>query len=429
VKSAWLARALQTVPARLLVAAVLLGAHLLIAWTFAEERYGIGWNAAPGEPPFFTDPSRELAPHNWDRLAISRWDSQHYIDLALRGHSQCPPGGFEGKPLLPFLYTCQLNFWPGYPFVGWLLSLGARLPVDYVLLGISLVSSFVLLFLWTSPILVSALGLFATYASLLAFNAHTNGFALITIQTEPLLMVFTVGALVALLKKNYLLGAFLAGTATGTRVSGAAVGVAYACAILTIAWQNRRSGGVPWLRYATALILSGWALLVIMGYFWIRFDDPLVYVHAHAESYRHSPSLLALVSPNTEWLKRSINEPLHPGFWVFAVVLWFALGHRAALRGFSVPAQVYCYALFGLILAISVPGTIDLGLEGNSRYTVTVLPAFFAIGALTRRRAVALGCWLLASFWFYRQVDLCHYLGGLGSTRFQVCHDEHWLHR
>jgi hypothetical protein len=187
-----LARVAQRVPFRICVAFLFIVAHLLLAKSMGT-RYGLPFNAEPGERPAFNDPSVEMVPSHWNRLVVSRWDSQHYIDLALRGHSQCPRTGLP-TPMTPILYRCQLNFWPGYPFLGWLASFGGRFPVDYALLAISLIASFAFLFMWTGPTMVNALGVAGTYASLLAVNAHASGFALVTIQTEPCLLAFTLGS-------------------------------------------------------------------------------------------------------------------------------------------------------------------------------------------------------------------------------------------
>jgi hypothetical protein len=419
-----LARAAQKVPFRIGVAVLFIVGHLLLM-RWMGDRYGVPFNAEPGQPPAFHDPSVDLVPSHWNRLVVSRWDSQHYIDLVLRGHSQCPRGGFlPHEPMTPFLYRCQLNFWPGYPFLGWLASLGGRLPADYVLFAISLVASFVFLFLWTGPTMVRALGVGGAYASLLAVNAHSNGFALVTVQTEPCLLALTLGSLLAMAEGRQLLSCFLAGAASGIRVSGVAVSVACGLAILVIAFKKPPRSAGDWGKLVGSGLLAAWGILVLMAYFWIRVRDPLAYVHAHAESYGHHPNILSLLNPETQWLKKSINDHLHAGLWVGSALLWLAIGHRDAFRGFSLPARVFCYALVAASMGVSVIGTIDLGLEGNTRYTLALLPVFFCIGAVLKNRPAGLAVWLALSFWFYRQVDLCHYVGGLGSERFAKCYDQ-----
>ena len=137
---------------------------------------------------------------------------------------------------------CNLNFYPGYPALGALVMRVTHLPADYALLGLSVVASLVLLFLWTDPIVVRALGVGGAYASLLAFNFHTTGFSLVTIQTEPCAMVFSFGAFLAFCRRRLLLAGALAGAATAMRITAAAIGAAVALAIVTMLLVERPAG-------------------------------------------------------------------------------------------------------------------------------------------------------------------------------------------
>jgi hypothetical protein len=401
---------------------LILAMHLVAVARMGRDRYELPFNGAPGQSVDFASRVIDMIPRNWDRLLVSRWDSQHYIDLFLRGLSQCPhpPAKVEGSDL----FRCQLNFYPGYPAVGWVLSGGGRLPADYVLLALSLTASFLLLYLWTGPAMVEALGLRATYGSLLAFNTFTSAYTLVTILTEPCLLACAMGAAICLQRRRYLSGALLAGAATALRVSGPAVGAAYGLALLAATWREPPRDSVAWARRVLEALASVWGMAALMAYFWVRLRDPLAYVHAHSMSYSHEASLSAVLWPDAELLKRGIADPLHPALFAFGALVWFALGHRDALRRFPTEVQVFWYAEFALVWLISVAGTITLGLPGNSRYMLAVLPMFFAIGAVTRRRPAALLLWACISAWFYWQVDLCHWVGNVGAQRFSKCHDE-----
>jgi hypothetical protein len=73
------------------------------------------------------------------------------------------------------------------------------------------------------------------------------------------------------------------------------------------------------------------------------------------------------------------------------------------------------------------PSTIDLGFSGLNRYLLLIFPLFFAIGAILKSRPVLFAFWLVISFWHYRQVDLCDYIGGLGEQRFGKCYVPQWV--
>src|SRR5262249_14012925 len=163
---------------------------------------------------------------------------------------------------------------PGYPVLGRLVSSATGLPADYALLALSLVSSLLFLFLWTDPIIVKALGLKATYVSLVAFNAFPTAFALVTLQTEPCALLFTLGAFLAFARRHNWLAALLAGAAGGMRISGAATGVALALALVTRLVTERPHRTRAWVSGLAAGAASSWGLLGIMGYHFWRFKDP-----------------------------------------------------------------------------------------------------------------------------------------------------------
>ncbi|HKQ72073.1 MAG TPA: hypothetical protein VJT73_22165 [Polyangiaceae bacterium] len=413
----------QRLPFRLAVAAAFVLAHFGVVMSFAFNRYGLPFNLNPQHPPAFIEPTEPAANH-WDRLAVSRWDSAHYISLVLRGYSQCPK---QDEPRLPAVGQCNLNFYPGYPALGWIASSVTHLPADYALLALSIVASFALLFLWTDRVMVERLGVATTYASLLAFNAFPTAFALVTLQTEPCALAFTLGAFLAFARRRLWLAALLAGAASGMRVSGAATSVALGLAIL---WQLYIDSPKSWSRWISPLlasVASAWGLIFIMGYHYWRYRDPLLYVHAHAQTYAHSASLSALFNPDTRWLLRSVDHPLHEGVVLTFSLMWFLLGRKQAMAGFTAPERVFWYALSAIGVFISVLGTIDLGLTGMNRYLLLIFPVFFAIGGFLRRRPLVFAIWLVVSFWHYRNVDLCDYLGGVGDGRFPRCYVNQWV--
>jgi len=417
----------QTVWFRLLVAAVLLAWHLATVLSFAEERFDAPFNRAPDSPPVFSQPAVEWVTVNWDRLVVSRWDSAHYISLLLRGYSQCPPSDLRDAS--PGFLHCNFNFYPGYPALTWVINHALRMPADYALLTVSLVASFLFLFLWTDRMMVRSLGVGTTYASLLAFNAFPTAFTLVTVQTEPCALLFTLAAFLALARRRWLLGAIFAGAASAMRLNAAATSVAMALAIGVELWQRPPKRWPGFVVPAISMVVSGWGALAIMGYHWLRYHDPLLYVHAHAETYGHTVSLLAVFDPKPEWLLRSIDHPLHEGVICLLAIIWFLLGRKAAMSGFTTSERVFWYTLAAVSVGVTVTGSISIALAGMNRYLLLVLPLFFAMGAVLKRRRLLFAVWLLASFWLYRQADLCDYIGGVGDGRLSICHVGHWAGR
>jgi hypothetical protein len=420
----WLATRAPTVPFRLAVALVLLGLQLAVA-IHSGERFNAKFNVSPGRPPRFQNPATDWDPVNWDRLIVSRWDSGNYIALGLRGYQYCPPRG----PTLPVHAPgCNLAFYPTYGLLGRWVAAGTGMAIDFAMWGISLVSSFLFLYLWTGKDLTSRLGLAETYLALLFFNAYTTGYCLVMVQTEPLTLVLAMGAFVAFARQHRLLGALLAGATSGVRITGVAIGLAFAAGLLVELLRERPRSLWPWARAAVLALLCGWGQLALMAYQAHRFGDPLTYIHAHGLLFKHEhASLGALFPPDPDKIVQSMDFPLHEGLWLAAALLWFVHGHREALRRFPVEQQVFWYVTYFATVGIATVGMMPLSLAGMSRYLLLALPMFFAMAAAMRPRPLLAMLWLAMTSWHYWNVDICTYTGGMGDHVLAVCHTAHWI--
>ena len=421
-------RVLASVPFRLLVAAFFLGYHLLsVAW-FAHGRYEVPLNAEPHAAPSYEDPDNtgngQL--RHASRLAYARWDAGQYIMLTLEGYDHCPPGKLDRQALATLPKACKLAFYPGYPILARVLIAVTKLPADYALFAISLLCSFLFLFLWTDPDVQQRLGTAETYISLLVFNAFPTSCYLVFVMTEPCVLLFTLGAFLALLKKHYYTGAVLAGAASGMRIGGAATSIAYAIAILTATWAERSAGWALVARRIANVPLAGWGGLAIMAYHWRRFGDVFAYVHAHGAAYHVTGSLHDVLFPKVDWIMHSLDGPTHDLMWGVAIALWFLLAHRETLRRFLPAEQVFCYALVFVSLGLAYAGSIEVYMRGFARYALVAIPIFYAIGTFLRSRQIVLVVWLMVCMWHYREVDVCYYLGDVGMGGLRKCHMTQW---
>jgi hypothetical protein len=416
-----LASIARSIPFRAAVAVAFLAAHLAAMIHSGASRFDVPFNASPATPPSFRNPAVDGAPEHWNRLVVSRWDAGQYIELGLRGYAHCPPRAAMPYPAIGSP-TCNLSFYPTYGLLGRLLTFRGRIPIDYALFGISLLSSFVFLFLWTGPALAERMGLAETYLSLLLFNVFTTGFSLVSVQTEPLALMLTLGSFTALRRRWWLLAGLLAGGASAMRITGLATSAACAAAIAVGIYVDAPSRWHEWARRLGGMVLSFWGGVAIMTYHHFRFGDFRAYVHSHEKAFRHEPSLKVLLHPKVEWLVRSMQQQLHEGVWLVLALIWFLLGHRQALRRFRLPEQAFWYALFFGVVGIASYGQVSIYLQGMNRYLLIALPMFFAMAALLRSRPLALAFWILVSSWHYWNVDMCAYTGGPGPHCLQVCH-------
>jgi len=385
------------------------------------ERLSLPFNSAPGDAPAFADPATHPVPAHWNRLITSSWDSQHYIALALRGYEYCAPRVELGPGHLPDDDPgCEVNFFPGYAFVGGWVAFVFRAPVDYALLGVSLACSWLLMFLWTGKEMREALGSGAAWLSLLYLNAFTSAYSLATVQTEPLAMCLAMATFVSIERRWYLLGALAAGACSIVRPTGIATSLAFALALLVMTVRDRPAVQIIWRR-AGLMALSGWGLIAFLLFCQIRFGDALVYVHARARYYHCSPSLLSLLHPSYRVIARSIWAGPNEAVWLATALVWFALGHRSAMSGFRLGGKVFWYMLFVTTVGVGAISQVECGFSGMSRYLLLALPLFFAIAAATKDKPLAIAFWLVASLGHYWAVNACYYVSGKIPRLWEKC--------
>jgi hypothetical protein len=407
---------------RLILPALFLAAHLLVLGALAQERFGRPFNSAPGHEPSFANPATDAVPAHWQRLIVSRWDSQHYITLALRGYEYCAPRASLGpERFADSDVVCQVSFFPGYALLGAGLRWLSGAPVDYVLFAISLLASYLAMFLWTSKEMRNSLGTANTYLSLLLLNTFTTGYSFVAIQTEPCALFLTIAAFVALERRQFAIGAVCAGAASLVRPTGVAVGLAFALALFVVSWRERARIRT-WLWRGALMLVSGWGLIGFLSFCYVRFGDALIYSHARTRYYHYSPDPLALLAPKYTWISQSIWAAPNEGVWLAAGLLFFALGHRRALSGFESPSRVYWYAVYVLAVGIAAAGQVQLGFSGMSRYLLLGLPFFFATAAALRRRPLALALWVVFCCVHYWSVNACFYIGRGEPDFWRICH-------
>jgi hypothetical protein len=400
---------------RFAAAVAFLVAHLLAMRGIAVQRMHLPFDTAPQTAPRFVVADEPLVgpgvPAAWSRLLPSRWDSQHYVSMVLRGYSLCPRQDLRGASLPPLLVKCGFNFYPGYPALGAIVSRVTGLAADWALFAVSIAASLALLYLWTGDAMVERLGLRETWLALLLFNAFTTGFALVTVQTEPLTLLVALASWWFLRRRWLLVGAAVAGLGGALRVTGGAIGLAYGVALLVDAYTrrdeplSRRVG-----RVALAAPLCGWGQLALFAYFYAKYKDPLLYVHAHGQAYGHSVSALDALWPSPELAMRALAMGLHEGIFIVTSFVWLGLGLAPALRRFPPVERAYWLANLVVSIGIAMLGSAGLAFAGMNRYWLMALPLFFAMAVALRRRPLALAAWMTFSVWHYWNVDLCVYL-------------------
>lgn len=396
--------------ARAGLAAALLAMHVgLIALT-ARVRLGRPFNVAPNLPPAIARPDAPFwEQQRDDRLAVSRWDAVHYVGLALRGFSACPPQDMRRANLALVVPACDFKFYPTYSLLGGALGRALGVGVDWGLFFVALMAGFTVLYLWTSPPLVARLGPGRVFLSLLLLNVFPSAFHLASIHTEGLIIACGLGAFVALLDRRYVLAGFLAGAGSSVHFRGTGLTLACGAALLASLLHDPPARAArprrAWAARAIALLISGWGGLAVALTYAVRYRDPLLYFHAG--------KVLTWTPRFYDGTKTSvIFGGLKPPFALYVLVLVLfiiALRVRPALRRFSAPERwfilVWCAFEIGLPVAI-----IRADWMGITRYTLCAFPIFWLMAESLRRRRAALAFWVLLSTAHYWNVELCTFI-------------------
>ncbi|MFO0679966.1 MAG: hypothetical protein U0169_25820 [Polyangiaceae bacterium] len=397
--------------ARLSIASLVVTLHVLAFMAYGRE-VALPWNNARDAEIAFVDENAPLydftLPH-WNRLLPMRWDSIHYEAFALRGFSRCESQDLRNVDLPPILRRCGFHFYPGYPLVARALRSIVHVPVDIALLVVSVLASFGFVYLFTGRWLTAYLGVRRTVTSLVLFATFTTGFTTVTGQTEPLLLFLLLGAFACLERKLVFEGALLAGAATAIRVNGIAVGAAYFVGVCARDFVEAGGFRIPPKKLARAFlvgVVSLWGQLLISAYFARTYHDPLLYFHAHASAYDHSPELL----PSSASFFDAITKGMQEGLFVLFGFFWLALGLRPALRAFPVPERAFWYTATFLLLGVSLVGSAGLAYAGMNRYWLAVLPLFFAIATVAEWRPSAVVLWTAFCLWHGWTVSLPVYV-------------------
>ena len=219
----------------------------------------------------------------------------------------------------------------------------------------------------------------------------------------------------------------MAGATSGIRITGIAIGAAYAIGLLVEHLQTRQRPLRVWVRLVLLGLLCAWGQLVLMTVHGVRFGNPFAYIAAHGAAFKHNPSLGAMLWPDPEWLVEAIDYPLHEALWWVAALFWYLLGRRRVLARLSPAQRAFWDVAFWATIGIATAGMLPIALAGMSRYLLLAFPLFFAMAAVMRRHPAALMLWLAISIWHYWNIDICTYTGGMGWHVLRVCHEGHLL--
>lgn len=316
------------------------------------------------------------------RDKLMAWDAEWFVRLSIDGYPRGYQYGADGH-----LLGSTLAFFPGYPMLIWLGHAVTRADPVTVAIAIAWICAGVL------AVLVCALGTALwdrrTGLVLTALVCSQPMAVVFTMAySEPVFLMFAVGALLAAYRNRWLLAGVLGLAAGLCRPTGIAVAVALLVA--AVMHVSRRSNGRRrwWAPVGAVLAASGGTAYLI----WVgrRLGDPTGWFKVQTAGWGTS-------FDNGAMVKSFITQALRAGDgWVQVSVAWLLVVAVAAalvaawqaVRGRVWPPLVV-YGMVALALVVGQAGYYHSKPRLLVPVLVTLVPAAVALGRARGRTAVA----------------------------------------
>ncbi len=300
--------------------------------------------------------------------SLGNWDGGHYLGIA---------DGYDEK--------FQYAFFPLYPM---LVGLIGNQIHNFLWAGIliSIISSWLAVnFLYELVSLEFDKKL--AEKAVLALLLFPTAFYLITVYTEGLFFMLTVGTFLFIRKKNLLLATVLAALASATRLTGLGVVLGLWINVWATGGLNRKN----WF-----VVLAPVGFLAYCYFLWVNTGDPFYFIQAESHWQR------SLEVPGASLLK-TISDLATPGFLagnfnIFLDFLLTVLGVGLVVRVYRLlPLDYAVFSIFSLILPLFSPTLLAM-----PRYLLTIFPIFIIMALYKNKYLVfgyqVLGTLLLAGY-------------------------------
>ncbi|CAN5763081.1 hypothetical protein BH20ACT7_BH20ACT7_10530 [soil metagenome] len=296
--------------------------------------------------------------------ALHLWDGNWYLSAAA---GYATPGAASGQSLP------QLNFafFPAYPLMIRAVSAvpGVSPLLAAVVLNV-LLGGLAVMGIWELTRRLSGRQAADRAAALVAF--FPGSVVLSLVYSEPLMLTFAAGCLLALLDRRWTLAGLLALAAGATRPNG--IVLAACCAWAALA-ALRRDGD------RTALIAPLLAPLGFVGYLgwlWARTGDPTIWFRVQRDGWgeridfgRRTIAEISVLAPG--------GEALTPTILLQVLGLVFVVVASVLLWRWRPPAVVVVYTL-GILAASLLSQTLG----ARPRFLLTAFPLVVAVAVVVR---------------------------------------------
>ena len=310
----------------------------------------------------------QRAGHHWSPqqgIALdvwSRWDAQHYLNIATLGYHGKDIAFF---PLYPFLIRIVGNLIGDHLVAGLLISNGAFLVALAYLYALTKKE------FGDDSTAFHAVFYIAIFPTAIFFSA---------IYTESLFLCLTVACVYYARRGNYVTSGIIGGLAALTRPEGVLV----ALPLLYEVWRGMREGQRTALaRGAVGLALVPAGLGVYMGYLYALVGDPMAFQKIQADWNRHlSPPWVSVYNTVHQILIHPLASPATVNHLIelaftFAFLILMVISFRV-LR----PSYAWYFAA-SLLVPMSTASLMSM-----PRFELVMFPAFMLLALWGRQPVV-----------------------------------------
>ena len=299
-----------------------------------------------------------LAPDQpWLQL-WAQWDSEHYINIALKGYTYAPFVTAPFSPLYPALIATVLAL------IGRSADIGAATFVGFVISNVALAVALTYVF----ALVARDMGVSTARRAVIYVLIFPTTLFLSSVYAEALFLATGVASLYHARKGEWYRAGFAGFLAALTRPYG----FLFAVPIAIELWRQR----APVLALPSAL-LPPLGMASYLTYLWAQYGDPLFFFKASAAWGRsfHSP-----LDTFLNYLRGPLVLYDWPYSWLdlismIAMVVLLVVGWRL------VPLSYWAYVAVGLLFDVSS----GLAWFSASRHALTLFPIIVILAALGQR--------------------------------------------
>lgn len=310
--------------------------------------------------------------------AMRLWDGNWYIEAA---------NGYDVGRIVPGIATGQVDvaFFPAFPVTLRSFAAVTGMPVDAagVVLNL-LIGAVAVVLIWL--LVERTADAEAADRTALLFSFFPGSILLSFVYSEPLMLVFVAGCMLALLRRSWFLAGVLGALATATRPNALAICAACVWAAGT-ALVQRREWSAAWAMVLPPLGFGGY-----MVWLWNATGEPTAWFRVQREGWGERVDF-----GGQTW--RTINAVLtDPWMTTLSMRLKVAFLVVIVLAGIAMwrwrpPAVLWLYALG--IVGLSL---ISMTLGPRPRFVLTAFPLVAALAWAVRGRAFSLLLAVSATF-------------------------------